>query len=151
MEIPGTSQLVAAAWLLAVGPLFTSPVNAAKLFHGPVEANVVDVIDGDTFLADALVWPGQSLRINIRIRGIDAPEMKSRCQTEHDAALRARDGLVDILGVQPILISNIAGAKYYGRVLADVVAANGKEVAEEMILRSLVRPYGGGKRAGWCD
>jgi endonuclease YncB( thermonuclease family) len=151
MEIPGTSQLVAAAWLLAAGLSFTSPACAAKMFHGPVEANVVDVIDGDTFLADALVWPGQSLRINIRIRGIDAPEMKSRCQTEHDAALRARDGLVDILGVEPILISSIAGAKYYGRVLADVVAANGKEVAEEMILRSLVRPYDGGKRAGWCD
>jgi len=121
------------------------------MFRGPVEANVVDVLDGDTFLADALVWPGQSLRINIRIRGIDAPEMKSRCQTEHDAALRAREGLAEILGQEAIQISNIAGAKYYGRVLADVVAGNGKQVAEEMIGRSLVRPYDGGKRAGWCN
>lgn len=151
MESLSTLQFVAAALLVAIGLSLTSPVRAAKMFHGPVEANVVDVIDGDTFLADALVWPGQSLRINIRIRGIDAPEMKSQCPTEHDAALRARDGLADILGAEPIQISNIAGAKYYGRVLADVVAANGKEVAGEMIMRSLVRPYGGGKRVGWCD
>lgn len=151
MDSLSTLQIVTAGLCVAVGFSFASTAHAAKMFRGPVEAKVVDVLDGDTFLADALVWPGQFLRINIRIRGIDAPEMKSRCQTEHDAALLAREGLAEILGQEAIQISNIAGAKYYGRVLADVVAANGKEVAEEMILRSLVRPYDGGKRAGWCD
>lgn len=151
MDSLSTLQIVTAGLYVAVGFSFASTAHAAKMFRGPVEANVVDVLDGDTFLADALVWPGQSLRINIRIRGIDAPEMKSRCQTEHDAALRAREGLAKILGQEAIQISNIAGAKYYGRVLADVVAGNGKQVAEEMIGRSLVRPYDGGKRAGWCN
>jgi endonuclease YncB( thermonuclease family) len=150
MKLPYASQLITAGLLVTVSLSGISSAHAAKTFDGPVEANVVDVLDGDTFLADALVWPGQSLRINIRIRGIDAPEMKSRCRSEHDAALRARDGLADILGVEPILLSNIGGAKYYGRVLADVVAGDGKRVAEEMIVRSLVRPYQGGKRAGWC-
>jgi endonuclease YncB( thermonuclease family) len=99
---------------------------------------------------DALVWPGQSLRINIRIRGIDAPEMKSRCGAEHAAALRAREALASLLGDGPVSISNIGGAKYYGRVLADVMAEDGTPIAEEMIFRSLVRPYDGGRRAGWC-
>jgi endonuclease YncB( thermonuclease family) len=54
------------------------PVTAAKKLRGPVEAIVVKVIDGDTFVADAAVWPGQTVRVNIRIRGIDAPEMKRR-------------------------------------------------------------------------
>lgn len=151
MKSLNTLQLVAAGLFVAVGLSFASTTLADKAFRGPVEANVVDVLDGDTFLADALVWPGQSLRINIRIRGIDAPEMKSQCPTEHDAALRAREALAEILGRQAIQISNIAGAKYYGRVLADVVAGDGKQVAQEMITRSLVRPYDGGKRVGWCD
>src|ERR671911_2704582 len=90
------------------------PASAAKLFRGPVEAVVVEVLDGDTFLAEATVWPGHSVRVNVRIRGIDAPEMKARCDVERDAALRAREALASLFGEGPIAISNISGAKYYG-------------------------------------
>jgi endonuclease YncB( thermonuclease family) len=127
-----------------------TPAAAAKLFHGPVEANVIAIIDGDTFLAEALVWPGHSVRVNIRIRGIDAPEMKARCDAERTAAIRARDALSLMLAGQPISISNIAGAKYYGRVLADVTAADGTAIAAALLGESLVRSYDGGKRGGWC-
>lgn len=136
---------VAAALLIAL-----APARAAKTFRGPVEAAVLQVIDGDTFLAEALVWPGQSIRINIRIRGIDAPEMKSRCAAEHEAALRAREALEKLIGDGFISISNIGGAKYYGRVLADVETSEGAMVGDELIARSLARPYAGGRRQGWC-
>ncbi len=111
---------------------------------------MVKVLDGDTFLADALVWPGQTVRVNIRLRGVDAPEMKARCDSERHAALRARQALVDLLGATPVSISNISGAKYYGRVLADVTTADGSGVAGRLPDSNLVRPYGGGRRAGWC-
>lgn len=124
--------------------------EAGQDFRGPVAATVLNIIDGDTFLADAQVWPGQFVRVNVRIRGIDAPEMKSRCAGEHDAALRARDALAELIGDDAVSISNIGGAKYYGRVLADVETQQGVPVAEEMLGRSLVRPYDGGRRAGWC-
>ncbi len=120
------------------------------MFRGPVEAMVVEVLDGDTFLAEALVWPGQTVRVNIRIRGIDAPEMKARCDAERAAALRARDALASLFGGDPIAISNIAGAKYYGRVLADVTTSGGDAVAQVLLGEKLVRPYAGGRRAGWC-
>jgi endonuclease YncB( thermonuclease family) len=126
------------------------PALAAKLFHGPVEATVLEVLDGDTFLAEALVWPGHAVRVNVRIRGIDAPEMKARCRAERAAAERARDALAVLFGDGPVAISNIAGAKYYGRVLADVTTADGKGVASVLLGEELVRPYGGGRRAGWC-
>lgn len=127
------------------------PASAAKLFRGPVEAIVVEVLDGDTFLAEAFVWPGHTVRVNVRIRGIDAPEMKARCGDERAAALRARDALVSMFGEDPIAISNIAGAKYYGRVLADVTTADGQGVASVLLGEKLVRPYGGGRREAWCD
>src|SRR6185312_15408650 len=127
-----------------------STAEAGQDFRGPVAAIVLNIIDGDTFLADAQVWPGQFVRVNVRIRGIDAPEMKSRCAGEHDAALRARDALAELIGGGAVSISNIGSAKYYGRVLADVETQQGVPVAEEMLGRSLVRPYDGGRRAGWC-
>ena len=119
-------------------------------FGGPVDASVIEVLDGDTFLAEAHVWPGQSIRVNVRIRGIDAPEMKSRCAAEHAAALVAQDALRELLGQGSVSISNIGGAKYYGRVLADVTTAEGGPVAAKMLALELVRPYAGGRRQGWC-
>jgi endonuclease YncB( thermonuclease family) len=139
-----TAAALAAVLILAV------PARAAKIFHGPVEANVLEIIDGDTFLAEALVWPGQSVRVNVRIRGIDAPEMRSRCAAEHEAALQARQALGDLLQAGSVSISNIGGDKYYGRVLADVEAAGGRPVAGELLARALVRPYDGGRRKNWC-
>lgn len=120
-------------------------------FAGPVSARVLKVLDGDTLLAEAEIWPGQTLRVNIRIRGIDAPEMKSRCKAEREAALRARAALSDLVAGGAISLSNIGGAKYYGRVLADVDTEAGEAVATVMLDRGLARPYDGGKRQGWCD
>lgn len=127
-----------------------APAEAEQDFHGPVAAVVLNVIDGDTFLADAQVWPGQFVRVNVRIRGIDAPEMKSRCASEHHAALRARNALAELIGDGAVSISNIGGAKYYGRVLADVRTQEGVLIARAMLGRSLVRPYAGGRRKSWC-
>ena len=136
--------------VLGLGLLACGTAETAETFGGPVEATVVRILDGDTFLADALVWPGHSVRVNIRIRGIDAPEMKARCDGERAAALRARDALSALVGDSPVSISNIGGAKYYGRVLADVRPGDGREIAPILLDEKLVRSYSGGRRAGWC-
>src|SRR5262245_42601354 len=94
-----TSLARQAAALIAATLLLAPPADAASHgFDGPVEATVVEVLDGDTFLVEAHVWPGQVIKVNVRVRGIDAPEMKSRCETEHLAALRARNVLSHLLG-----------------------------------------------------
>ena len=77
--------------------------------------------------------------------------MKARCRAERAAAERARDALAVLFGDGPVAISNIAGAKYYGRVLADVTTADGQGVASVLLGEELVRPYGGGRREPWCD
>ncbi len=136
---------------LAIIVIAPSAVAGSRSFSGPVQARVLQVLDGDTFVADALVWPGHTVRVNIRIRGIDAPEMKARCVAERQAAERARDTLAELLRDGAVALSNISGAKYYGRVLADVSTGNGQSVAPIMLGEKLVRPYGGGRRAPWCD
>jgi micrococcal nuclease len=139
---------IAVGMLAVLSPL---PASAAKLFRGPVEATVLEVLDGDTFLAEAIVWPGHTVRVNVRIRGIDAPEMKARCGAERIAAERAREALALLFGEDPIAVSNISGAKYYGRVLADVTTAEGQGVASVLLREKLVRPYDGGRRDAWCE
>lgn len=147
---PRMPFLILTSAISAAAVAVTAPAEAGKTFRGPVEAVVVDVIDGDTFLADAHIWPGHALRVNIRIRGIDAPEMKARCVVEREAALQARDVLASLVSQRTVSISNIAGAKYYGRVLADVATEDGSEIADMLLEQKLVRPYSGGKRRGWC-
>jgi len=133
--------------LLAVASL---PVAAAETFPGPVEARVLRVIDGDTFVAEALVWPGHSVRVAVRIRGIDAPEIRSRCPAEKKAARRSRAALSRLIGEGPVSISAIGGGKYYGRVLADVADARGHAVAVKMLRLGMARPYFGGRREAFC-
>ncbi len=116
---------------------------------GPVEARVVRVLDGDTILADAFVWPGQVVRVSVRIRGIDAPEIRSRCEAEKERGIAARAALEEILHEGTLHLTAIGGDKYFGRVLADVHAAE-RDLAEEMLRRGLVRPYGGGRREQAC-
>ena len=135
---------------LWLGPFSRSPVAARDVFPGPVAASVVSVHDGDTFRAVAEVWPGHSVTVNIRVRGIDAPEKRGRCAGERDAAERARMALAELLSHGMVSVTNIAGAKYYGRVLADVTTRDGVQVAEALLAASLVRPYSGGRREGWC-
>lgn len=114
---------------------------------GPVQVEVLRVIDGDTFLAEAHVWPGHDVTVRIRIRGVDAPEIRSRCRPEKAAALRAREALAHLLRSGHASISAISGGKYYGRVLADVRTSEGIDVGPYMIGAALARAYAGGPRS----
>lgn len=126
------------------------PGAAADMLPGPVEARVLRVIDGDTFMAEALVWPGHSVKVAVRIRGIDAPEMRSRCAAEKQAARRSRAVLSRLIGNGPVHITAIGGGKYYGRVLADVADSQGRAVGKKMLRLGMARPYQGGKREAFC-
>src|SRR5262245_27435236 len=64
---------------------------------GAYAADLMRVIDGDTFEARVHVWPGLDLTTKVRLRGIDAPEMSARCAAERRKAEDARAALSDIL------------------------------------------------------
>ncbi len=109
---------------------------------GPVTADVLRVVDGDTILVAARPWPQQIVEVYVRLRGIDAPEMKSGCDAIRDAGEEAQRALTDLLGKDTkVLLTRISGDKYFGRVLADVALEDGRNPAQELLLAGYVADY----------
>lgn len=123
---------------------------AGERIDGPVLADVVEVIDGDTVRVSARIWPGQRVEVAVRLRGVDAPEMRGRCAAERRLARAARAALGRRLGAAPVRLVNIGGGKYYGRVLAEVMLADGTDLGQWLLANAPVRPYAGGRRERWC-
>lgn len=117
---------------------------------GSHPAEVLRVIDGDTFEARVHVWPGMDITTKVRLRGIDAPELHARCAEERDKAIAARDGLARVLREGAVGIAGVRQDKFGGRVDADASTATTPDVSAALLARGLVRRYGGGRRASWC-
>jgi len=113
----------------------------------PVE--VIRTVDGDTFLARVHQHNGVDLVARVRLRGIDAPELKASCQEELDKAEAAARALRDLLGQGGVTITNL-GPDKYGRVLADVATRRTTNVAAALLAGGYARSYNGGHRDGWC-
>jgi len=111
--------------------------------------DVVRTVDGDTFLARVHQPNGRDLVARVRLRGIDAPEMKASCREELDKAEAASDALRNLLGQGGVTIFNL-GQDKYGRVLADVATKRTANVSAALVAGGYVRSYNGGHRNGWC-
>jgi len=114
-----------------------------------VWADVVSVYDGDTFTALARPWPGMSIRISVRVNGIDTPEIKGKCEFEKERARAAREFTKSFIG-DKVLLVDVRLGKYAGRILADVFSSKGN-LAQALIDEGLARAYAGGPRKGWCS
>lgn len=125
-----------------------SPAALARTLAHPAE--VLRVIDGDTFEARVNLWPGLFTTTRVRLRGIDAPELKARCTRELDRAEAARAALVAILAEGEVGIARVTLDKYGGRVVADASTAATPDVGLALLKAGLVRPYRGGRRQSWC-
>lgn len=117
--------------------------------EGPVEAELISIVDGDTLVVAAKPWPQQTISVSVRIRGVDAPEMKSRCAALRVKAQAAKNVLASMLVAAngKLTLSSISGDKYFGRVVADVIFADGRDAATELLAAGMVRPYDGGRKA----
>ncbi|EFL89679.1 nuclease [Ahrensia sp. R2A130] len=120
------------------------------MFVGPVDVTIIKVRDGDSVDVVAHVWPGHDVRVSIRLRNIDAPELRARCDDELQMAKAARERLSVLLASGKAQLRDVSGGKYYGRVLARLVTSDGRDVQELLLREKLVRSYSGGKRTSWC-
>jgi micrococcal nuclease len=138
--------LVSGAALLCAGA-----VAAEDHLAGPVAAEVIRAVDGDTLEVKARIWLGLEVTTKIRIRGIDAPEVHGKCQREKDMAAAATARLAELAGAGTVALSDIADDKYFGRVIADVASPAGGDLKTAMLSSGLARSYDGGTRGQWCD
>jgi endonuclease YncB( thermonuclease family) len=152
---------------IVVGAAFTAPSESRAVRHitddpsspravrpaatrGLYWAEVLNVLDGDTFEALVHVWPGIDVTTKVRLRGIDAPELKARCSEERAKAEAARDALRSLLGEGEVAVSRATIDKYGGRVVADASVVRSGDVSTAMIAKGHARSYDGGRRETWC-
>lgn len=143
--------------LFALALALPGASSAAPRLNGPVEARVVEVVDGDTLAVRATVWLDQEVVTRVRLEGIDTPESRSTCATEKAMARAAKDKLAGLVrdamvdqGKGTITLYNVVYDKYGGRVRAQVRLADGTDVSEALIRAGAARAYNGGKRQPWC-
>jgi micrococcal nuclease len=113
-------------------------------------AEVLRIIDGDTFEARVRVWPGLDVNTKVRLRGIDAAELHARCDDERMKAEAARTALATILAEGGVAISQVGIDKYGGRVDATISTRSTADVSVAMLNGGWARSYDGGKRGSWC-
>jgi endonuclease YncB( thermonuclease family) len=114
------------------------------------QADVVRVIDGDTFVARVRVRQGFYVNTHIRLRDIDAAELHARCASELAKAIAARTALERILADGSVTISQVGRDKYPERIDASVATRRIPNVSAAMLSGGYARRYDRGRRGSWC-
>ncbi len=108
--------------------------------------------DGDTctFTIHG-VHPLLGDNINVRLAGIDTPEIQGKCLAEKQKAIEARDYLVKHLeNAEEIILAEVGRGKFFR--LAAVIYADGVNLNEEMVRAGHAVPYDGEtKNHNWCS
>lgn len=116
---------------------------------GPIQAELLAVVDGDTVRVRARIWLDQWVETAVRLYGVDAPELHGACAAERQAAQRAKARLAELLEGRALALERVSPDKYAGRVDARL-RADGEDVGARLLTEGLVRAYDGGRREGWC-
>ena len=96
--------------------------NDTIAFIPPITGGqVIKVYDGDTITIATKLPYSKTVpyRFSVRIRGIDCPEIKTKCSTEKHCAEIAKNKLADLILHKTVSLKNVGNEKY-GRILADV-------------------------------
>ena len=132
------------AWVLVGMLALATPAGA-----GEWTATLRRVVDGDTLAVTVDVWLDQRLDTLVRLRGIDTPEKRGKCEAERAAAVRATMRLTELVTGARLVLRDVGADKYGGRHVASV-RVNDVDVAETLIREGHARPYDGGTKSSWC-
>jgi len=112
-------------------------------------ARVCKVYDADT-VTIVFEWFGKFVKVNMRLEGIDAPELHSKVAIEALASKRARDHLAELI-LNKVVIVNLGKFDKYGRTLGKIFTLDASCVNEHLISCQYVRGYDGGKKEAWTE
>jgi len=134
--------------------MFLIGTSAKKTYGSIAVDHVVSIYDGDTFKVMIPEWPDIiGNEINVRIRGIDTPELRGKCDAEVLLARMARDRVAFWFEMHPMIeLRNIGRGKYF-RIIADVIDIDSDEsLGDILIEEGFAKPYDGRKKnSNWCD
>ena len=101
--------------------LFLPALSFSKDYGDYQGAVYVSNYDGDTIKFDLPgLHPIIGKKINIRVNGIDTPEIRGKCEQEKYSAEQAREMVADILkDAEKIDLKNMERGRYF-RIAADV-------------------------------
>lgn len=119
---------------------------------GATPAVVDYIFDGDTLAADIAVADGVIINARVRLINIDAPELHGGCEYEINLARRATERLAALAPVgASVELANIKDDKYLGRIDANVILPDGRDLGDVLVADGLARYYSGGRRVSWCE
>lgn len=129
--------------------------NATSSVSGEYRYDVDYVYDGDTIYIKMKELPKELQKVGIRVRGIDTPEIKGKCEKERQLAQKARQFSYNLIKQHGavIYIRNIKWDKFGGRVDGDVLVGEPRiSLAMVLLEKGLANPYMGGYRdpMRWC-
>ena len=143
-----------------------------NLYNGTMyRAQVLRIVDGDSFEASVVIWPDLIVTKMFRVAGIDAPESGPRKvdhngferterarQKERQAAAEASWYAEQLLRGSGDVFVRHAGRDKYGRELVDVFVEKNPEgeghgpfisFGDLLIHQGLAVPYSGGRKKTW--
>ena len=150
--------------------------DADTIEHVSVLIYPLDNSDKDSKMTSEIeIWPdiylapdGIRCQFNLRLYGIDAPEMhphharsdgtirtQESLDKEKKLARRARQELVDLLKEHDwtIYVSDVEDGKYAGRLVGKVFVKDENDklrsVSNHLLMKGLVRHYFGGHKQSW--
>ncbi|TKB53321.1 thermonuclease family protein [Ferrimonas aestuarii] len=123
---------------------------AGKDYGAAQVTAVTSIYDADTFRVNIDGWPAVAgERIPVRVKGVDAPELRGQCDMEKQLARQAKQFTVrQLRQAKQIELKHIERGKYF-RLLAEVWI-DGKSLSEELIKAGHAKTYAGGGRQSWC-
>ncbi len=149
-------ESLAAEWLAMVllaglGAPAALPARGSPT-SGPFPAVAERVLDGDTVRVRARIWPGHEVVVDVRLRGIDAPELRGRCPGERGLAVRAREAVEAMVDGRVLSLRDVTIDKYGGRVVARLSLPDRTDIGQALLSRGLAHVYEGGARdpRAWC-
>jgi endonuclease YncB( thermonuclease family) len=138
--------IVLLAACVAAAPM---AARAASALAGPVEAEVVRVIDGDTIVVRAVVWIDQVITVSVRVAGVEAPDIfRPDCAEERAAGAAAKAFVEAFLSAGRVRLTDIRNDKYGGRVNARLANEDGEDLGRALLAAGHAQPYGA---AVWCE
>lgn len=126
-------------------------LQGADPIAGPVAADVVEVIDGDTIAVQAHIWPGHIVQTRVRLDGVDTPETRRpACEAEREAGYRATEFTRSWLSNhEAVSLHQVRLGSFAGRVIAELKASDTEESLSDALLEAgLASVYG--EEGPWC-